>query len=163
MERRQFIQKSMLATTALSVGMPINTNSENAAKEFIELRVYESRYSQNLENYFSQALIPALNRLGVKKVGAFSESGKSEPAKSYLLIPYSSIEDYAKINSQLKKDSDYALASREYNQLPVDQAPYFRYDTSLMIAFDGHPKLMARNSNPAFLNCAPTKDIAMML
>jgi len=148
MERREFIQKSVLATTALSAGIPINTNSDNASKEFIELRVYESRSSQNLESYFSKALIPALNRLGVKKIGAFSEIGKSEPAKSYLLIAYSSMEDYAKINSQLKKDSDYMLASQEYNQLPVDQAPYFRYDTSLMIAFDGQPKLTAPELKP---------------
>lgn len=148
MERRAFIQKSVLATTALSTGLPIGPTADTTSKEFFELRVYESRSTQNLENYFSKALIPALNRLGVKKVGAFSELGKPEPAKSYLLIPYASQQDFATINAQLKKDNDYAQASQEYNQLPLDQAPFFRYDTSLMIAFDGQPKLIAPENKP---------------
>src|SRR4051812_20448971 len=124
MERRKFIQKSVLATTALSTGLPLNTIADNSSKEVFELRVYESRSTQNLGNYFSKALIPALNRLGVKKVGVFAEIGKSEPAKLYLLIPYASAQDFATINAQLKKDNDFATASQEYNQLPVDQAPY---------------------------------------
>jgi len=148
MERRAFIQKSVLATTAISTGLPVSTGPDNASKDIFELRVYESRSTKNLENYLSKALIPALNKLGVKTVGAFSEIGKSEPAKSYLLIPYSSMQDLATIHAQLKKDSDYALASQEYNQLPVDQAPYFRYDTSLMIAFDGLPKLVVPENKP---------------
>ena len=148
MERREFIQKSVLATTALSTGLPASANADGSSKEFFELRIYESRSTQNLENYLSKALIPALNKLGIKKVGAFSEIGKSEPAKTYLLVPYSSMQDFATVNVQLKKDADYALASQEYNQLPVDQPPYFRYDTSLMIAFDGFPKLVAPEIKP---------------
>lgn len=146
MERREFIQKSVMASAATS--LPFGTLDDNSAKEVFELRVYTSRSSQNLENYFAKALIPALNKLGIKKVGAFAEMGKSEPIKSYLLIPYSSMEDCAKINVQLKKDSDYLQASQEYNRLPPDQAPYFRYDTSLMIAFDGLPKLVAPEIKP---------------
>jgi len=130
-----------MATTAL--GMTPSTAVDETTKEIFELRVYESRSTQNLENYLSKALIPALNRQGIKKVGAFSEIGKSEPAKTYLLIPYASMADYAAVIAQLKKDKDYAQASQDFNQLGVDQAPFFRYDTSLMIGFDGFPKLVA--------------------
>jgi len=121
---------------------------DETTKEIFELRVYESRSTQNLENYLSKALIPALNRLGIKKVGAFSEIGKSEPAKTYVFIPYATMQDYAATIAQLKKDKDYAQASQEFNQLGVDQAPFFRYDTSLMIAFDGFPKLVAPEIKP---------------
>jgi len=124
------------------------TIADETTKEVFELRVYESRSTQNLENYLSKALVPALNRLGIKKVGAFSEIGKSEPAKTYLLIPYATMQDYAATISRLKKDKDYAEASQEFNQLGIDQAPFFRYDTSLMIAFDGLPKLIAPEMKP---------------
>ncbi len=146
MERREFIQKSFLATSA--IGMTPTATADETTKEIFELRVYESRSTQNLENYLSKALIPALNRLGIKKVGAFSEIGKSEPAKTYLVIPYATMQDYAATISQLKKDKDYAQASLDFNQLGVDQAPFFRYDTSLMIAFDGFPKLVAPEIKP---------------
>jgi hypothetical protein len=94
-----------------------------------------------LDNYLSKALIPALNRLGVKNVGVFSELTKPEPAKIYMLIPYASMGDFAKVTADLKTDKDFAQASNEYNQIPLDQTVYDRYDSSLLLAFDGHPKI----------------------
>ena len=93
MERRDFIQRSILATTAVSAaGLTVANATPQQNKELYELRVYEMRFGQAaLDDFISKAFIPALNRLGVKNVGAFTEMGKSEPAKIYLLIPYSSL------------------------------------------------------------------------
>jgi hypothetical protein len=114
-------------------------------KEFYEIRTYELRFgspASNLENYFKNALIPALNRLGVKNVGVFKEIGKSEPAKIYVFIPYASMEQYAAIHLQLKSDQQFKEAAQEYNSLLPDKAPYTRYTTSLLSAFDGLPQLI---------------------
>lgn len=114
-------------------------------KEFYELRTYELRFGSprgNLENYFKNALIPALNKYGVKNIGAFGEIGNSDPAKIYLLIPYASIDDFASINAKIKTDEDFIKASQEYNNLQPDKAPYVRYKSSLMNAFDGLPQLV---------------------
>ncbi|RYU96187.1 NIPSNAP family protein [Emticicia agri] len=122
-------------------------------KEFYEIREYELRFGSpvsNLENYFKNALIPALNRLGVKNVGVFKEIGKSEPAKIYVLIPYSSIEQYANISVQIKSDDKFKEASQEYNSLLPDKAPYFRYTTSLLMAFDGLPQMIKPNVEQRF-------------
>jgi hypothetical protein len=116
-----------------------------SSKEFYELRTYELKFGSprgNLENYFKNALFPALNKYGVKNIGAFGETGNADPAKIYLLIPYSSIEDFASINAKIKADEDFIKASQEYNNLPVEKAPYARYTSSLMNAFDGLPKLI---------------------
>lgn len=116
-----------------------------AKKDFYELRTYELRFGSprgNLENYFKNALIPALNKYGVKNVGAFGEVGNSDPAKIYLLISYASIEDFGSINAKIKTDEDFIKASQEYNNLPPDKAPYVRYTSSLMNAFDGLPQLV---------------------
>ena len=114
-------------------------------KEFYELRTYELKFGSprgNLENYFKNALIPALNKYGVKNVGVFGEIGLSDPAKVYLLIPYASIEDFASINAKIKTDEDFLKASQEYNALPPEKAPFNRYVSSLMNAFDGLPQLI---------------------
>jgi hypothetical protein len=151
MERRDFIQKSVLATTALATaGLPgAEAKGQQQGKEIYEWRVYTMRWSQApLDNFLSKALIPALNRLGIKKVGAFGEISKSEPTKLYLLIPYASFEDFSKVNTALKNDKEFQQASAEYNQISVENAVYSRYDSSLMIAFDGLPKMMVPESGP---------------
>ena len=146
MERRDFIQKSVMATAALTAAGVSSSQAKavQQGKEFYEWRSYETGRAgqKGLDNYFSKAFIPALNKLGVKNVGVFGEIGKSEPAKVYLLIPYSSFEEYIKIIFALKKDKDFEQASAEYNKTPIEQAAYARFDSSLMIAFDGLPKMI---------------------
>jgi hypothetical protein len=150
MERRDFIRKSALATGAVAATFsPAIAEQAAKSKELYELRVYEMRWGQApLDEYLSKALIPALNRMGVKKVGAFSEMGKSEPAKVYVLIPYPSFEDFGKITMALKKDQDFATASATYNQIPQEQAVFSRYEASLLLAFDGIPQMVAPPSGP---------------
>lgn len=149
MERRDFIQKSILTTTAMAgVGLSSgNAQGGSKNKEVYEFRTYHMRRNQvPLDNYLSKALIPALNNKGVKNVGVFSELSKSEPATIYMLIPYASFEDFSKITVDLKKDKDFAQAAGDYSKIPVDQAVFERYDSSLMTAFDGYPKIAIPSS-----------------
>jgi hypothetical protein len=150
MERREFIQKSVLATSAISAAAISPAFAQQQKnKEIYEWRAYEMNRNQSaFDNFMSKALIPALNRLGVKKVGAFSEMSKSEPAKLYLLIPYTSFNDYVKINEALKSDKAFIEASAEYTKIPVEQPVYSRYHSSLMTAFDGLPEMIAPASGP---------------
>jgi hypothetical protein len=145
MERRDFIQKSIL-TTAAAAGAGLTAAKAQGSprnKEVYEFRVYHMRRSLGqLDNYLSKALIPALNRLGVKNVGVFTELSKSEPAKVYMVIPFSSFDDYGKTILQLKTDKEFTQATADYDKIPMDQAVYERYDSSLMLAFDGNPKVI---------------------
>ena len=140
MERRDFLQKTIL-TTAGVAGATLATSAakgQQRSNEVYEFRVYHMRRNlKPLDNYFTNALIPALNRKGVKNVGMFSELSKSEPAKIYALIPYKSFADFGRIVNELRTDKEFAGAKTEYDKIPVDQAVYERYDSSLMLAFDG--------------------------
>ena len=142
MKRRQFVASSLLAVPAIATA---ETAKPDAVKELYELRTYESRFGfsqSNVENYLKDALIPALNRLGVKAVGVFREMGKSDPAKMYVLIPHASMDSYATTSTRLASDSAYATASKTYNELMPDKAPYARYSTSLLSAFDALPQMI---------------------
>ncbi len=150
MERRHFIQKSILTTAAVAGAGLGAAGAKNAARdnEIYELRVYHMRRNMApLDNYLSKALIPALNKAGVKNVGVFSELSKSEPAQIYMLIPYRSFEDYGKITVDLRRDREFIDTSSEYTKIPQDQAVFERYDSSLLLAFDGHPKLNVPNKS----------------
>ncbi len=147
MQRRKFIQSS-LAVSAGTVAT-INSTTEapkiQAQKEVYEWREYEMRFGSDksqLENYFKTALIPALNKHGVKTVGVFKDLNPSEPAKFYLLTPFSSLEHYFLVNTKVKADADYIKNSAAYNALPADKPIYSRFVSSLMIAFDGFPAIV---------------------
>lgn len=121
-----------------------------AKKEFYELRTYELKFGSprsNIENYFKNALFPALNKYGVKNIAAFGEFGLSDPGKIYILIPYASIEDFVSVNAKVKTDADFMKATQDYNALPPEKAPYSRYTSSLMNAFDGLPQLVKPTSD----------------
>jgi hypothetical protein len=150
MERRKFIQKSAAATAAMSVGLgSAEALGKAQQKEVYELRVYELRRGQDaLDSYFSKALIPALNRLGVKKVGVFNEIGRPEPTKIYVLISYQSFQHFGEVSSSLRTDKDFQQAASAYSQISVDQAVYYRYESSVLLAFDGLPKLVEPSMEP---------------
>lgn len=149
MERRDFIQKSILTTAAVA-GAGLGTAGAQAPgnKEVYEFRVYHMRRNLNpLDNFFSKALIPALNKAGVKNVGVFRETSMTEPAKIYMLIPFGSFQDYGRISQELKNDRDFAQAANDYNQVPVEQMVYDRFDSSLLLAFDGYTKMTVPSKN----------------
>ncbi|MBC7921358.1 MAG: NIPSNAP family protein [Ferruginibacter sp.] len=141
MKRRQFMAASVLAASALTA----RAGTKAPKKAVYALRTYQLRFGapqSGIENYLREALIPALNRHGVKNTGVFREMGKTEPALLYVLIPYSSWEDYGQVTNRLSEDQAFATASQGYTRLTPDQAPFARYTTTLMSAFDGLPQLV---------------------
>ena len=114
-------------------------------KEYYELRKYELPYNASetsLHKYFSEALIPALNRLGVKNIGVFEALGKQTPKVIYLFIPYKNMTRYAQIFEALKKDKIYLNARAIYDIILPNKKVYKRFTTSFLIAFDGLPQLI---------------------
>ncbi len=114
-----------------------------AQKDFYELRVYETTFSgSGLHQYLENALLPALNRQGVKNIGAFDENGLNQPVKVYLFIPYKSMAEYEKVNNALKTDKAFKAASDKYASLLPNQAPYATLEVSMFTAFEGLPRLV---------------------
>jgi len=152
MKRRKFVSSSIVAASALAVNPSLMAAEMPVGKkELYELREYEIHFGGNqneLHAYLEKALIPSMNKYGVKHVGAFKELGKSEPAKVYLLIVYPGWEEFMTINTGIKKDDEFKKASAAYNQLPPEKPVYNRINTSLMIAFDGMPNLVAPAAGP---------------
>ena len=151
MKRRQFVSASLLTTATLATAQAQSAKAAPVKKEVYELRTYELRFGSpqsNIENYLKDALMPALNRQGIKTVGVFREMGKSDPAKLYVLIPHASIDNYATSASRLADDAAFTTASQSYSQLTPDKAPYARYTTSLLSAFDGLPQMIVPVNQP---------------
>lgn len=143
MNRKDFIQSSLLATAAFSTGQSM-AFSPQAQREIYELKIYSMRFGGNqgaLHKYLENALIPALDRMGISKVGVFRELGMTDPQKLYVLIVYPSMEVYMKALMSLSAGKQYQEDSKEYHEISKDRAPYDRFSSKLMLAFEGLPQI----------------------
>lgn len=139
MQRRKFLA-STLATAALS----LKAQPQSSAREYYELRRYhlESGPQQKLsDDYVANALIPGLNRLGMQPVGAFNLEIGPETPVLYLLIPSTSLDALIGSEFRLAQDAEYMRTGESFLNAPADQPAYQRVESSLLIAFEGHPKL----------------------
>jgi NIPSNAP len=99
-------------------------------------------FDHKLTNGFvAEALIPGLNRLGIKPVGAFSLYLGPETPSLYVLIPSMSLDTLVNADFHLEQDEEYRKAGADFLNAPAKEPPYDRVESSLMIAFQGYPKL----------------------
>ena len=152
MKRRAFVKSSLLLTSLNSIAATSGeTAFKKAKQEFYELRVYtlkSAEQQQMVEHYFEKAAIPALNRLGSKNVGVFKELDAEEQTKLFVLIPFTSLEDYLSRDEKLAKDAAYQQAGAAYLTAPATAPAYERIQSSLLKAFAHMPALVPPANKP---------------
>ena len=145
MKRRKFVTKAaafpIIGSSLLSEKVTAQSNTPVAAEnEIYEYRQYElifGRPQQALENYFKDALIPGLNRQGIKRVGVFKELGMSTPVKVHVLIAHPNIQSFYEASAKLSNDTTYQKASKSFEEKSSAETVYRRYSTWVLRAFDG--------------------------
>jgi hypothetical protein len=144
MQRRRFLSSSIAAgALAASTGKTFAAQA-NSGREFYELRCFKMQSGEQprlAHKYFAEALIPALNRQGLKTIGAFDLYLGPETPTIYLLIPSTSLEALVTSELKLAHDDEYLKAAEPFDAAPAKQPAFSRIESSLMIAFEGYPKL----------------------
>jgi len=159
MKRREFLKMSMAASAVagLSCGETGSRadggSSGSTSQEYYELRVYHLKSATDqalLDAYLSKALIPALNRLGCRPVGVFTQQERTgapvatemtDPLAVVLLTPYTNIEAFAACGRLLNADAEHQKAGAEYLQVAKANPAFERIESWLLLAFAGMPKV----------------------
>ncbi|MDQ2711123.1 MAG: NIPSNAP family protein [Acidobacteriota bacterium] len=151
MQRRRFLTSSLAASALAAVPRMATAtpqskvaDSPKTAQEYYELRRYHliSGPQQKLaSSFFADALIPALNRLGMATIGAFDLYLGPETPTMYVLIPSPSLDALVGLEARLARDDEYQRAGEAFLKAPAKEPPYERMESSLMVAFEGYPKL----------------------
>lgn len=144
MERRRFLTSSLAASAVALAGTSRAQVSSGQPREYYELRKYHLQSGPQMkltDNYLSQALIPALNRLGISPVGVFNLTLGPETPTIYVLIPSTSLETLVTAELRLAQDKQFMDAAAPFWNTPATQPAYVRVESSLLIAFEGWPKL----------------------
>jgi NIPSNAP len=143
MNRRKFLGSS-LSATALAMNTSAQSQESGKGREYYELRRYhlQSGPQQKLVDAFmSEALIPALNRMGMSPIGAFNLYIGPETPCLYLLIPASSLDALVNAELKLAADEEFGKRGAAFLNAPAKEPAYERVESSLMIAFEGRPKI----------------------
>jgi len=149
MKRRDFIKTSLAAGSLLGMGQVANAattvpKTKGRTPEYYEWRTYLLKtpaQKDRVDEYFKQAFIPALNRLGCKPIGVFTEQNTKEITKLYALITYPSLEVFGSVTARLAKDEAYQKAGANYLQATKADPAYARIESSFMVAFTGMPRI----------------------
>ena len=150
MKRRNFVKASLLTGTLTGILPQLSKAAtdiafqKNANPEFYELRVYtlKNETQQKLvEDYFRNAAIPALNKIGSKNIGVFTEQQPEGQTKLYAIIPFNSVDDFIKVTDKLAQDAAYLKAGAAYLNAPATDPAYDRIESSFMKAFANMPRI----------------------
>jgi len=125
---------------------------ESAIRDYFQLKGFgfESEDQEALlDNYFQNALLPALHRAGIENVGVFKpiEGLNEETGFFMVLIPFSSLAQFEQLPALLEGDQEYMQAGAPYIDAPHDAAPYTRIESTLLRCFSATPKLVLPELN----------------
>jgi hypothetical protein len=144
MERREFLAASLAASAAAVTSKASAEAPAGRAREFYLMRRYnlqQGPQTKLTESYFTDALIPALARLGMGPVGAFRlEFGNETPA-FYLFLAGTSLSDLAGLDWRLAGDAAFMKAAESYWNARAAAPAFQRVETSLLAAFEGWPRV----------------------
>jgi len=154
MQRRNFIKNVLtaggIASFLPSISQWTGKKNDEAKRQYYELKRYNLENSKQLNlvnRYLSEKYIPALNKYGVNLVGAYQVVDSLDKSVLYTLIPYQSVEHFQETKLGVDADLSDVLLKSGYMNTGPDSLPYQRIESSLMIAFEGHPMLKNPSEN----------------
>ena len=134
---------------AVTTETPADEPSESG-REFYQIKTYTFGSDEQVattDNYLAQAYLPALKRLGFKNIGVFKQRLNESDTlqKTYVLIPFSSMDQFLGVEEGLASDSSYLASGTDYINATYDQPPYLRIESTLLKAFVDMPWMKTPN------------------
>jgi len=123
---------------------PAHAGMSVTAREYYQIRRYSLVSGPQLkltESYLAGALIPALTRLGIDRVGAFKVDIGPETPTYYVLIPARETGLLADLDLHLAQDEQFSSAADPFWSAPAASPAFQRVEYSMLAAFDGWPRL----------------------
>jgi hypothetical protein len=141
-DRREF-----LAATAVAAVSPLpnlHSLSQSASRQYFELRRYHllpGAKQRAFIDFIGSVAIPAMNRAGVGRVGAFTvEYGENAPSL-LLVLAHQTLDSVVSLRERLASDALYARAGAAIVDAPMSDPAFVRVETTLLRAFDAMPTL----------------------
>ena len=140
MQRRDFLAAAGVA--AVSPLPTLEALGQPARRQYFELRRYHllpGAKQRAFSAFVGDAMIPAMNRAGVGKVGAFTVMYGENAPSLYLLLAHDTLESVATLRDRLADDATFASAGRAILEAPLAEPPFVRVESTLLRAIESMP------------------------
>jgi hypothetical protein len=147
MTRRRLLQTGALAAAAApGAARSAPPKPAKAVPEWYELRTIKLRIGQTkvVEDFLSQAALPALRRAGAGPIGVFRTSVGPDMPTMHMVIPWPSLAAFEAAQTRLAADAAYrqSPAAVAYHATAATTPAFVRIESSLLSAFENVPKLV---------------------
>jgi hypothetical protein len=139
-DRRKFIAAGAVA--AVSPLPTLEALGQAAPRQYIELRRYHllpGNKQRAFGTFVSDAMVPAMNRAGVAKVGAFTVMYGENAPSLLLVLTHQSLESVVSLRERMAADAEYNRAGAAIIEAPMADPPFVRVESSLLRAFEAMP------------------------
>lgn len=157
MKRRDFLTTSAAATLGLAATTRLQAAGPTE-RDLIEIRNYHfasATKQRAFADFLADAAIPALNRAGVRPVGVFKLMKADNPRLKlendstdlWVVLRHRSAESVVTLISRLVQDAGLRGAE-DILMAPKDSPAYTRFESSLLLAFEGMPEVDVPTLSP---------------
>jgi hypothetical protein len=140
-------RRDFLAATAVAAVSPLpslNTLAQSAARQYFELRRYHllpGTKQRAFSAFVGNVAIPAMNRAGVSRVGAFTVVYGENAPSLLLLLVHQALDTVVSLRERLASDTTYTRAGAAILDAPMSDPAFVRVESTLLRAFDAMPTL----------------------
>jgi len=136
------LKKISILLIALSFNSLIRAQEDS--RQFYQLRIYSLETAEQVkitDNYLKDNFLPALKKLNISNIGVFKSrpTEKDTINKIYVLIPFSSLNEFQMIEDKLSSNQAYLSGDSNYMKALHDNPPFQRMETILLKAFKDMP------------------------
>ena len=142
MDRREFLAATAVA--AVSPSHKLDTLAQSATRQYIELRRYHllpGTKQRAFIAFVGDVLIPAMNRVGVGRVGAFTVVYGENAPSLLLVLAHPTLDSVVSLRDRLAADAVYARAGAAILDAPLSDPAFVRVESTLLRAFEAMPTL----------------------
>jgi NIPSNAP len=140
-------RREFLAATAVAAVSPLprlDTLGQSATRQYFELRRYHllpGKKQRAFSDFIGDAAIPAMNRAGVGRVGAFTVVYGENAPSLLLVLAHQTLDTVVSLRERLASDAVYARAGAAILDAPMSDPAFVRVESTLLRAFEAMPTL----------------------
>jgi hypothetical protein len=141
-DRRKF-----LAATAVAAVSPLSkleALGQAPARQYIEMRRYHllpGSKQRAFSSFIGDVAIPAMNRAGVGRVGAFTVVYGENAPSMLLVLTHSTLDSVMSLRDRLADDATYTRAGAAVLDAPLSDPAFVRVESTLLRAIEAMPTL----------------------
>ena len=144
MDRREFLAATAVAAVSPLPKLDTLAQSATPARQYFELRRYHllpGTKQRAFSVFVGDVAIPAMNRAGVERVGAFAVVFGENAPSLILVLAHRTLDTVVSLRDRLASDTVYARAGAAILDAPLSDPAFVRVESTLLRALDAMPTL----------------------